>query len=142
MNAVTEQRRAPRECITPAVLDEARKQAQASRRPLVEVLEEQVDAAPADFTAALAGLLGFEWLSNEQLHSLTAAFDVLPFAEASSHECIAFRDENDAMLVAIGDPFSLDLQAWASERVRPAGLRSSSSASKRWSPSCVASTGE
>ncbi len=120
MNAVTEPRRAAREWITPAILDDAREQARATRRPLVELLEEQTDAAPADLTAALADVLGFEWLPNEKLHSLTAAFDVLPFAEASSHECIAFRDENDAMLVAIGDPFSLDLQAWASERIRGA----------------------
>ena len=120
MNAVTERRKAVREWITPVVLEEARKQARAIRRPLVEVLEEQVDAAPADFTAALADLLGFEWLPNEKLHALTAAFDVLPFAEASSHECIAFRNDKDTLLVAIGDPFLLDLQAWASERIKGA----------------------
>jgi general secretion pathway protein E len=52
-----------------------------------------------------------------QLHALTPVFDRLPFTEASRRECIALRDTGGDLLVAVGDPFALDLQAWVEENV-------------------------
>jgi len=117
VNAVTEGHHTVRELLTPALLADARKHARLANRPLLDVLEEQSATSPGDFTCALAELLKFPWLPNERLHSLTAQFDVLPFNEAAARECVAFRDDGGELLIAIGDPFALDLQAWATERV-------------------------
>ncbi|MBC8007530.1 MAG: type II/IV secretion system protein [Prolixibacteraceae bacterium] len=103
-----------------AHIEEARAQAQASDRRIVEVLEESLGVPPAEFTIALAQALRFPALSNERMHSLAPAFDVLPFSEAALHECVLLRGEGEELLLAIGDPFALDLQAWAGERMTEA----------------------
>jgi general secretion pathway protein E len=105
------------EVLTAARIEEARTQARASNRRVVEVLEETLKLPPAEFTITLAEMLKFPAAPIQMLHELVPAFDVLPFSEASSRECIAFRDERGELLLAIGDPFALDLQAWASERL-------------------------
>ncbi len=103
--------------LTDAELNRARQEAARSRHRLIEVLQEQSALPPREFTDALGAMLGFPVLSMQRLHALAAAFDVLPFAEAAARECIAFRDEAGALLIAIGDPFALELQTWAQGRV-------------------------
>ncbi|HEX7954740.1 MAG TPA: type II/IV secretion system protein, partial [Burkholderiales bacterium] len=98
-------------------VEEARAQARLSNRRVVEVLEDNLKLPPAAFTAAVAGWLRFPVVSSQRLHELTPAFDVLPFGEALARECIALRDERGALSLVIGDPFALDLQAWACERL-------------------------
>ncbi len=105
------------EGLSVARIEEARGQARASKRRVVEVLEEGLKLAPAAFTVALAGVLKFPVAPIQRLHELAPAFDVLPFSEAAGRECIAFRDERGELLLVIGDPFALDLQAWAAERL-------------------------
>jgi len=105
------------EVLSVARIEEARAQARASNRRVVEVLEEGLKLAPAAFTVALAGVLKFPVAPIQRLHELAPAFDVLPFSEAAGRECIAFRDERGELLLVIGDPFALDLQAWAAERL-------------------------
>jgi general secretion pathway protein E len=117
VNAVTEATLPAGEILTVAQIDEARAQALASRRRVVEVLEEQMQLAPLEFILVLAQMLRFPALPNARLHALAPAFDLLPFNEAAARECIAFRDESGEALLAIGDPFALDLQAWAAERI-------------------------
>lgn len=117
MNAVTESRLPAQPPLSEAEIAQARTQAAGQRRRVVEVLEEQLALSPDDFSAALAQALKFPLLPNERLHALTAAFDLLPFNDAAAHECIAFRDDAGELLLAIGDPFDLDLQDWAAERI-------------------------
>ena len=117
MNAVGEVRLPEAEFLTMAHIEEARSQAQASNRPIVEVLEESLGVPPTEFTIALAQALQFRWLTNQRMHALSPAFDVLPFAEASAHECVLLRSEEGSLMLVIGDPFALDLQAWAGERI-------------------------
>jgi general secretion pathway protein E len=117
VNAVTEARLPAHEPITEPQIAQARAAARAQRRRAVELLEEQLALPPADFVASLAQALDLPALPNERLHGLTADFDRLPFNEAALRECIAFRDDAGALLLAVGDPFDLDLQAWATERL-------------------------
>ena len=117
MNTLSEPLRPEVDFLTMAHIEEARAQAQASNRRIVEVLEESLGVPPAEFTTALAQALRFPALSNDRMHSLPPAFDVLPFAEAAAHECVLLRGEGGELLLAIGDPFALDLQAWAGERM-------------------------
>jgi general secretion pathway protein E len=99
------------------LIEQARLRAAASNRRVVEVLEEEIGMTPEQFTCALAGLLRLPVASIQHLHELAPAFDVLPFNEAAAHECVAFRNGGGELVLAIGDPFSLDLQAWAAERI-------------------------
>ena len=117
MNAVNDVLLPDSTVLTIAQIEEARAQAQAAKRRVVEVLEENLKLPPAEFTAVLAQVLQFPPLTNQRMHALAPAFDVLPFAEASAHECLLLRDEAGALWLAIGDPFALDLQAWAVERI-------------------------
>ncbi len=117
MNAVTDLALPAGALLTLAELARARNEAGRSRRKVVEVLEEQL-ALPADeFVRVLGEVLRFPVLPMQRLHELAPAFDLLPFAEAAQRECLAFRQADGQVLVAIGDPFALDLQSWAQERV-------------------------
>jgi general secretion pathway protein E len=103
--------------LTPQDLARARNEAARSKRRMVELVEEQL-ALPADeFVRVLGEVLRFPALSMQELHALAPAFDLLPFAEAAERECLAFRDAAGEVLVVIGDPFALDLQAWVQERL-------------------------
>jgi general secretion pathway protein E len=117
VNAPGEVRLPEVDFLTMAHIEEAREQAQASNRRVVEVLEESLGVPPTEFTVALAQALQFRWLTNQHMRALSPAFDVLPFAEAAAHECVLLRSEEGSLVLAIGDPFALDVQAWATERI-------------------------
>lgn len=117
MNAVSEIR-VPEGIVLSAVdLAQARREAAHSRRRLIEVLEEQAQCDPETFTRALGELLRMPVLPMQRLHQLAPAFDLLPFNEVSQRECLALRDETGHLLLAVGDPFALDLQDWAQARI-------------------------
>src|SRR3954452_21435350 len=115
MNAVIEGSLHP--LVSVEQIEQARKLARTTKRSIVQLLDEQLELPPTEFTAALAQTLRMSMLTNRRLHALKPAFDVLPFAEANAHECMLLRDEKGSLLMAIGDPFALDLQAWAAERI-------------------------
>jgi len=117
VNAPTEHAIPAGPILTPADLAAARREAATTRRKVVEVLEEQFSLGAEECTRALADLLRMPLLPMQRLHELVPAFDLLPFREAAQRECIALRDPAGNLMVAIGDPFALDLQAWAQERL-------------------------
>ena len=117
MNAVTEIKVSAGAIVNAADLAQARQEAERSRRNLIEVLEEQLALGPEDFVRALGELLRLPVLPMRRLHELAPAFEVLPFNEISQRECVALRDEAGELMVAIADPFALDLQGWVQERV-------------------------
>ena len=95
----------------------ARSAAQQARRPGIEVLEEQSGLDPRQFVRELATTLHYPAAAMEDLHRMTPAFDVLPFPEAVERQCLALRDQHEALVLVMGDPFDSDLQAWAEQRV-------------------------
>ena len=103
--------------ITGDEIAQARKLAAASRRRLVDVLEE-ARAGDADaFTARLAGALRLDYLTMSHLREATPAFDLLPFGECSQRGCALLRGADARLLLAFDDPFSGELHAWAEERI-------------------------
>jgi len=102
---------------SPTQVHSARSAARQARRACVEVLEEQSGLDPECFVQALAATLHYPAAAMDDLRRMTPAFDVLPFAEALERQCLALRDQNDALVLVIGDPFDSDLQAWAEQRV-------------------------
>jgi general secretion pathway protein E len=105
------------EAIAPDVMAAARAQARTAGIKLIDALEAQVGGTPTEFIRRLAATVHFPALTMDDLHRAEAAFDVLPFAEAAAHECLALRDSSGALRVVFGDPFDANLRAWAEERI-------------------------
>jgi general secretion pathway protein E len=103
--------------ISPEQVRVARAAAESSRRGIVAVLEEQSGLDPSAFVQALAATFHYPVATMADLHRMTPAFDVLPFAEALERACLALRDEYAALTLIMGDPFDVALQAWAEQRV-------------------------
>jgi general secretion pathway protein E len=102
---------------SPEQVHAARRAARQAERFAVEVLEEQSGLDPQHFVATLAATLHYPCAAMEDLRRLAPAFDVLPFAEAMERECLPLRDADGALVLVTGDPFDVDLQAWADQRV-------------------------
>jgi general secretion pathway protein E len=100
-----------------AQVQSARVAAMPPQRRIVEVLEEQSGLGTQDFVGALAATLHYPVSTMEELHRMTPAFDVLSFGESMARECLPLRDENESLVLVMGDPFDVGLQAWAEHRV-------------------------
>jgi general secretion pathway protein E len=103
--------------ISMAEVRAARAEALRTQRRLITVLEEQLGLPTDAFLQGLGAALHYPTKSIGELHQLTPAFDLLPYADAAEHQCIAFRGENGRVVLAFGDPFDVDLQAWAETRI-------------------------
>jgi general secretion pathway protein E len=95
----------------------AREAAAATRRRVVDTLEESLGGDADAFTARLAATLQLERLAMADLRRAAPAFDVLPFAECAQRGCALLRAADGRLLLAFDDPFSGELQAWAEERI-------------------------
>src|SRR5687767_2794127 len=103
--------------ITPQAIEQAREAADANRRRVVDVLEENLNADPDTFTARLAATLRLARLAMAELRQAEPAFELLPFAECSQRGCVLLRTGEGRPVLALDDPFDVELQAWAEERV-------------------------
>jgi general secretion pathway protein E len=102
--------------IAAADIAQARAAAAAARRRVVDVLEESLGLQADAFTERLAQALRLQTLPMAGLRRMAPAFDLLPFAECAQHGCVLLRGDGELVL-AIDDPFSGELQAWAEERI-------------------------
>jgi len=96
-------------------LADARQRAMNQGVSVMQVLEDVDGYAPEALIQQLGQLLHIAVLDMKAIHMLTPAFDVLPFSEAIMHECALFRHEQ-RYLLAISNPFSSRIRAWAEER--------------------------
>jgi general secretion pathway protein E len=55
-------------------------------------------------------------MTFDEIRAEEAAFDLIPYAEASRRGCIALRKDGMVSIV-LGDPFDLDTQDWLEERL-------------------------
>ena len=117
MNLAEARPAAPVATVTLAQIRLAQAAAQTSQRKIVEALEEASGLDARTFTAALANALHYPYLTMEQLHELTPAFDRLPFADALARGCVLFRAVDGDLILALGDPFDRGLSAWAELQV-------------------------
>ncbi|RFO95789.1 general secretion pathway protein GspE [Rhodoferax lacus] len=110
------------QAFTAAELAAARVLARARACRLVEALEDAGEGATGGgndehgFVHRLAATVHLRMLSVAEMHALKPAFELLPYAEALPRECLLLR-EGTQLLLVIADPFSLELRAWASERL-------------------------
>ena len=101
---------------------QAKSQANVQQRRIVEILEDLTQYNQEDFLQALSQTLHFAAISMKELHSLTAAFEIIPFSKAQQKECLAFiSDENTpnhGLILVFADPFNESLQEWALENIK------------------------
>lgn len=93
----------------------ARQRALSQGVSVIQALEDSGNHTPDELTQQLGQLLHMPVLEMKAIHTLAPAFDVLPFAEAIIHECALFRRE-EQFILAVSNPFSNKLRAWAEER--------------------------
>lgn len=97
-------------------LAEIRHKAAAQGVPVIQLLEDEGGYTPDVLMRQLGQLMRMPVLEMKTIHTLQPAFDILPFSEAMAHECVLFRRNRDYVL-AVGNPFSGALRAWAEERL-------------------------
>jgi general secretion pathway protein E len=95
----------------------ARADAALSGQRVVDVLDSRLGLPPGEFVARLAATVLIDATSMDELHSMSPDFGVLPFAQASQHECVALRNEAGHLMVVIGEPFDSAVRDWAEEVV-------------------------
>ena len=103
--------------LEPEDVRRARDEAAATGRRVMAVLEERSGLPPRDFIDAVGLTLHYPTKSMDDLHRLTPAFDVLPFAEALQHECVLFREASGAYSLVFADPFAPHFRRWVEERL-------------------------
>ncbi len=102
---------------TPEQVQAARVLAGPAQRRVVEVLEEQSALGAQAFVEALGAAMHYPVAKMEDLYRMKPAFEALPFAEAMARECLPLRDEHERLILVMGDPFEVGLQAWAEQRI-------------------------
>lgn len=95
--------------ITPKQLHDTRQLAAQTRRPLLQVLEENSGLEPDAFVQALGDLMHYLTLTALEMYELMPDFAALPFAEASKLGCVALRDGNAQLVLVCADPFDTSL---------------------------------
>ena len=103
--------------IRQAHIHQAKVQALAQKRSVIEVLEELSGLEQEVFLQALSATLQFASISMKELHSLTVAFELVPFSVAQKKQCLAFSQDQHLILV-FADPFDYNLQDWAIEQFK------------------------
>ncbi len=105
------------EHINPSAVHRARATAAEEGRRLMDVLEEQSGLNEDGFMRVLGASLDYQVASMSDLESLQPAFDLLSFTESTERECLLLRDANDGLVLVITDPFNVEIQAWAEQRI-------------------------
>jgi general secretion pathway protein E len=106
------------DAIPVALIEQVRAEVKGTSLRLVRLLEERLAADPESFMHRLGRTVGYPVLDMQSLHRLQPAFDVVPFNDAIARECLAFREEDGALLLVFADPFNAALAPWAEESIR------------------------
>jgi general secretion pathway protein E len=104
--------------ITPAVIKHAKSLALKQNRRLIDILEELANISQEDFIDQLGQALFYTPISMKSMHSLMPMFNVVSFSIAQQRECLAFKDDNNALMLVFCDPFNIHIQEWANELVK------------------------
>jgi len=91
--------------------------AAASGRSAFVHLAEQTRLDDGALIHRLGELLKHPVLDIDALYALEPAFDLIPYAEATSRLCGAFRNAEDELVLVSGDPLASGLLDWADVRL-------------------------
>jgi general secretion pathway protein E len=104
--------------IAPALIAQARVEANRTGRPLLTALEERSGLTGEPFARALAGAFGIAHLSMQDLRAAQPRFDLIPFSECMQRRCLSLTTGAADLVFVLADPFDESLQAWALHRLR------------------------
>ena len=102
----------PQPAIDAALLQRARRQAQASHRPLLAELEALSGFEPRTLVQSLAAHFAMPVIETADMLAMTPAFDLLPLPKAMQRHCVLLRNNDGGLLGVFADPFDVDLQSW------------------------------
>ena len=103
----------------PLTADALRKAYAESKRigcNVTQVIEENYSISPNASIAELARLFHYQVLDMSALNGYTPAFEIIPFTEVASRECMALRDNLGKLAVIFCDPFNTEGQEWIETR--------------------------
>lgn len=103
--------------IQPEALQEARREALKSARPLMAVLQERSGLDNEPFVQRIGEALRYPVASMATLAGLVPAFEVISFAEAGRRQALAMRDRESRWYAVITNPFERSLQVWLEARM-------------------------
>ncbi len=92
--------------------------AQQQQRRVIEVLEELLSLESEAFVTQLGSLLHYPVATMREMREWQVAFDVISYNHAQQKECLAFHDENQALVLVFADPFDRQLTLWAQHAVK------------------------
>ena len=104
--------------LTPRVLASARERATQARRPLLEVLQDDLAVDASTLADLIGAAMEMDVVGMAQMNAWRPAFDRLPYAESAQHACIAF-DTGSGWGVVVSDPFDDALADWCNARLGP-----------------------
>jgi general secretion pathway protein E len=82
-----------------------------TKQPLLEALEEISGLSPDEFVVALGKLMHYPVFDMLQLYTMTPDFELLTFADASKHGCVALRNNERDLYLVHANPFDSHLQS-------------------------------
>ncbi|HTM61897.1 MAG TPA: GspE/PulE family protein [Burkholderiales bacterium] len=80
----------------------------------IEALEREHGA---EVVSHLSQALHMPGMTLDEMDAAEAAFDLVPYAEATRRGCVAMRSSEGAVAIVLGNPFDLDTQDWLEERL-------------------------
>ncbi len=103
--------------LTPRAIVQARRDASAQQRPLVDVLARALDVDTRRLAELMGAAMNIDVVDLAGMGALQPAFDLLPYRDAAQRGCLAFRGADAAWFVVVSDPFDEALQAWCHARL-------------------------
>lgn len=105
-------------------IQQARTDAFAQQRSVLQILEELLALEPESFVALMSEAFHIPVISMKEMHQLAPAYEILSFNEGQRKACIAFHDADSRLIVVIANPIDDALQAWLGEAIeKPFELR-------------------
>ncbi|HSC79004.1 MAG TPA: ATPase, T2SS/T4P/T4SS family, partial [Chitinolyticbacter sp.] len=87
------------------------------------LLQQTLGLDDARYCEEVGAFLGMPTLSADDLSALFPRYDLIPYADAVSRQCLVVEDTDGTQLLVLGDPFDPITRNWAQQRI-PAGVRS------------------
>lgn len=85
--------------------------------PLPRAVQKALAWDDDTYRRGVADFVGLPALGLRDLENYVPRFDLVPFAEASAHQCILLEDSQGVLVMVLSDPFSLAQRNWAQQRL-------------------------
>jgi len=94
-------------------LAQARALAASTGQSLIDILQAPFTQDPSSFMRRLGLTVRCTVLSMAQLRAMQPAFEIIPFKETLTRNCLLLQDSDGQLMLVLDDPFNAQLQCWA-----------------------------